>query len=98
VCVKRSPPLGKDEPSVSAMKSFVPSKSLRIGFSTDGDEKSRSMKPSCFCALTPRIGENQCAKLTAPRFTAQSIIAFAISSFTLRDSGAPVVRATSSSE
>mmetsp|Transcript_1727 Transcript_1727/g.4399 ORF Transcript_1727/g.4399 Transcript_1727/m.4399 type:complete len:209 (+) Transcript_1727:380-1006(+) len=98
VCVWRRPPLGNDEPSVSAMKSLVPSKSFFIGRQSDGDEKSRSMKPSCFWAHVPRIGANQWAKLTAPRLMAQSIIALAIWSFVSFLSGEPVRRACSRAE
>ena len=47
------------------------------------------MKLSCFSAVMPVIGWNQCVKCVAPFSTAQSFIAFATTFATSRGTGVP---------
>ena len=53
-------------------------------------EPSGEMKLSCFSAVTPVIGWNQCVKWVTPRSTAQSFIALATTEAISGSSGRPL--------
>ena len=70
--VERSPPDGKLEASGSPLISSLPENSIITPPSGVG-----VMKESCFSAVMPVIGWNQCVKWVAPFSIAQSFIALA---------------------
>ena len=70
--VARSPPEGKLDASGSPRTSSLPENSMIILPSLSG-----AMKLSCFSAVIPVIGWNQCVKWVAPFSMAQSFMALA---------------------
>jgi len=73
--VARSPPEGKLEASGSPWKRFLPENSATAPPPAFG-----VMKASCFSAVRPVSGWNQCVKWVAPRSTAHSFMARATAS------------------
>ena len=55
-----------------------------------------SRKESCFSAVVPVSGRNQCVKWVAPRSSAQCFIAWATSAAIAGSSGAPLLMVASS--
>ena len=69
------PPLGNDDASGSAWMSWLPL-NRRIGSPSPVSVR----KASCFSAVCPLSGWNQCVKCVAPRATAHSFMPCATSS------------------
>ena len=78
------PPDGNEEASGSPLMSSLPEKAWIAPPSTTGLRKE-----SCFSAVKPVMGWNQCVKCVAPCSTAQSFIASATASAWLASSWAP---------
>ena len=86
--VALSPPDGNEEASGSPLISSFPENSIRTPPSGEGD-----MKLSCFSAVTPVSGWNQCVKCVAPFSIAQFFISSATASatFSSRDAFSSIV-------
>ncbi len=80
------PPDGKLDASGSPIVSSPPLNSATARPSPDGCRNE-----SCFSAVTPVMGRNQCVKCVAPFSTAQSFMAVAMVSATDGSSGSPCV-------
>jgi hypothetical protein len=87
--VVRMPPEGNDEASGSLWMSCAPTKRSST-LSSPGMVTFRSMNESCFSAVSPFIGWNQCVKCVAPWPVAQSRATEATASAASGGSGAPV--------
>mmetsp|Transcript_58159 Transcript_58159/g.138450 ORF Transcript_58159/g.138450 Transcript_58159/m.138450 type:complete len:217 (+) Transcript_58159:731-1381(+) len=99
-CVTRSPPLGKEDPSVSPWKRRSWGRQAFIGLVTNGDPNSRSMRVSFLKAPSmpptapppPRSGKNQWAKSMAPSSRAQVNMDSAMTFWSSSGVGSPVMR------
>ena len=83
------PPEGNEEASGSLWISCEPRKRSST-LSSPGMVTLRSMNESCFSAVSPVIGWNQCVKCVAPCAVAQSRATEAMVSAASRGSGVPL--------
>ena len=83
----RRPPLGKEDASGSPRTSSLPEKSI-----ITRPPPALLIKLSCFSAVTPLKGWNQCVKCVAPCSSAQVFIASAISFAAERGRGCPLFK------